>query len=865
LRLREAPRKGPLESLIAQLLKRDLLVLLDNCEHLSDACAALVEALARECRGLRMLATSREHLGVTGEAVVDVGGLELLERAGYRDEEWLVRSEAGKLFVDRARMARADFVAHGDDAVVVAGICERLDGIPLALEMAAARVRLMSVQAIAEGLSDRFGLLTANGRAGPPRQRSLLASIEWSCGLLGESERCLLYRLSVFASGFTFAAAKAVCAGDEVERDDVIGLLSSLVDKSVVQASPGADRLRFHESMHAYAAAALESDGATDALRDRHLDYFTELAKSLEPKTLTSEFASAQGKLAPELDNLRAALRWSVESKQFGTGAALVSSLGSFFYELGLNSEAVAQCEYFLAAELDPSFRGSLLDLASRCSRLSDPPTSLRLASELVSLGRSLGDEAVQAAGSVAVAAVQVEADPAAALGAATEGIRLAQTSRDQRTEVRGLWVKGLALCSLGRPAEALAVGEEALRASSACDWPNGQQLARVVISRSAMFTGHFGRALEEASVIVHSSRTAPLHVAVGEAIHAEVLAFRGEASAAGLIDRAVSMVAASGDSFFVANFELGRGRILIGQGQEDDGYQVLEAAIAKLESFGLFAMCVNNRALLAEVAVRRGELLTARRHLDGSSWRLPRAIEPAGAPVFRAEARLARAEGLPARAHGLACNGLAAAFEGGHVLWVVELLELAAITSSDLGCPTEACRLLGAAESQRDLIGYVQPAPARDELAPVLVDLRTALAHDAFERAVSEGRALSLEEAVAYACRGRGSHTRGRSGWESLTPSERRVVSLVGQHLTNAQIAARLFISVPTVKSHLNSVFAKLGTKNRGQLAAAAHLIEAPLVSQRDTVGHESSVNSCQILPYSGVFGSDQAPNCVY
>jgi predicted ATPase/DNA-binding CsgD family transcriptional regulator len=828
LGLREAPGTGPLESLIAHLLKRDLLVLLDNCEYLSDACAELVEALARECQGLRVLATSRKHLGVTGEAVVDVGGLQLVERAGYRDEEWLLRSEAGSLFVDRARMARSDFVAQGDDAVVVAGICEHLDGIPLALEMAAARVRLMSVQAIAEGLSDRFGLLTASGRAGPPRQRSLLSSIEWSCGLLGKSERCLLYRLSVFASGFTFAAAKAVCAGDEVERDDVIGLLSSLVDKSIVQASPGADRLRFHESMHAYAAAALESDGATDAVRDRHLGYFTELAKSLEPKTLTSEFAAAQGKLEPELDNLRAALSWSVESKQFGTGAALVSSLGSFFYELGLNSEAVARCEFFLAAEIDPTLRGSLLYLASRCSRLSDPPTSLRLASELVSLARSLGDEAVQAAGSVALAAVQVEADPAAALEAATDGIRLAQTSRDQRTEVRGLWVKGLALCSLGRPAEALAVGEEALRASSACDWPNGQQLARFVISRAATCTGHFGRALEEASNVVHSSRTAPLNVATAEAQRAAVLGYQGEAYASGLIDQAVSTVSTSGDSFLVANFNLTRGRILITLGQVDDGYRVLEASIAKLESFGLSAICVPSRALLAEVAVSRGDLLTARRHLDGSSWRLPSAIEPAGAPVFRAEARLARAEGLPARAHGLACNGLAAASEGGHLLWVVELLELVAITSSGLGYPTEACRLLGAAESQRDLIGYVQPAPARDELAPVLVDLRTALAHD-FERAVSEGTALSLEEAVAYACRGRGRHTRGRSGWESLTPSEQRVVSLVGQHLTNAQIAGRLFISVPTVKSHLNSVFAKLGTKNRGQLAAAAHRIEAP------------------------------------
>jgi DNA-binding CsgD family transcriptional regulator len=176
-----------------------------------------------------------------------------------------------------------------------------------------------------------------------------------------------------------------------------------------------------------------------------------------------------------------------------------------------------------------------------------------------------------------------------------------------------------------------------------------------------------------------------------------------------------------------------------------------------------------------------------------------------------------------------LACNGLAAAFEGGYVLWVVDLLELVAITCSDLGAPAEAARLLGAAECRRDLIGYVRPVPGRDELAPVLAKLETALGHDAFGRAVSEGRALSLEEAVAYGCRGRGNHTHGRSGWESLTPSEQRVVSLVGQHLTNTQIAERLFISVPTVKSHLNRAFAKLGMNNRGQLAAAAHHIEGP------------------------------------
>jgi DNA-binding CsgD family transcriptional regulator len=691
--------------------------------------------------------------------------------------------------------------------------------------MAASRVRLMSLQAIAEGLSNRFRLLKGTGRAGPARQRTLLASIEWSCGLLSLAEQQLLNRLSVFASGFTSLAAEAVCSGSDVGRDEVFGLLTSLVEKSLVQASPEADRLRLHETMRAYAAAALEAEGATADGRDRHLDYFAEFAELMKPNTQTSAFALARRALEPELDNIRAALDWSFESTQFGTGGGLLASLAMFLYDLGLNSEALAQCERFLAIKLEPSLRAALLFMASRCSVLKDPPLSLRLASELLSLGRSLGDEGVQAGGLVRLARIQLDANADEALDVATEGARLARETGQRLTEVLGLHAKGLALITLGHPAEALVVGEEILRASENCDWPYGRRLARAILAEASVCAGRLEQALDEADNLV--SAYEPLLIGAGEVNRADALAARGEEAATEVIERAVSRVSASGDTYYVAAWERHRGRILISQGHEDDGYQVLEAAIAKCESFELFAGCAESRALLAEVAINRGDLRGARRHLDASSWRLPRPVDPAGAPVFRAEARLARSEGL--RAHNMACNGLAAAFEGGHVLWVVDLLELVAITCSDLRSPAEAARLLGTAESQRDLTGYVRPAPAREELAPALADLQAALGHVAFEAALSEGGALSLEEAVAYARRGRGSHSRARSGWESLTPSEQQVASLVGQHLTNAQIAERLFISIPTVKSHLNRAFAKLGVDNRGQLAAGAHQIEAP------------------------------------
>ena len=197
----------------------------------------------------------------------------------------------------------------------------------------------MSVHAIAEGLSDRFHLLVGSGRAGPPRQKTLLASIEWSCALLREDERALLRRLSVFASGFSLAGAEAVCTGGEIEGHDVLGLLTSLVDKSLVQVDVGADRFRLHETMRAFASAALDADGGTAWARDRHLDHFTGRAEAMRPKFDTPEVAAALAALAPDLDNVRAALDWGVASAQFDVAARLVAATERFFTVLGLWSE----------------------------------------------------------------------------------------------------------------------------------------------------------------------------------------------------------------------------------------------------------------------------------------------------------------------------------------------------------------------------------------------------------------------------------------------------------------------------------------------------------------------------------------------
>ncbi len=809
----------PLETLTVTLAKRKLLVVLDNCEHLLGACAALVGALGTRCPNVQVLATSRERLGVPGEAVVDLGGLEL-PGPGGTGEAWVLGSEAGRLFGERARLARADFsFRDDDDAIVVAEICHRLDGMPLAIEMAAARVRVMSVSAIASGLSDRFSLLAGGDRGAPSRHRSLLACIEWSCALLSGRERALLSRLSVFASGFSLPAAEEICAGDGLERDEVFGLLASLVEKSLVQAAPGADRFRLHESIHAYARVALGAEGATAHLRDRHLDYFSESAKAMAKKGEAGDVSPSDRVLEADLDNLRAALDWSAESKQYDLGASLLSSLHFFLYELGLASETLALCERFLAEEIEPSLRASLLFLASLCSRWRDPPMSARLASELVSLGRSLGDRATEAAGLVWSATMKQDSDPDEALRTATEGTNLARATGKQVVEALGLSAKGWALIRLGRPAEALTVAEQALRVAERCHWDTVHRSARTALSWALKCTGRLERAYAVAVLMARAHGAPPWMDVHG----AEIRACQGKPEPTDLLEREISITKEAGDTYRSMLYARALRRILIAKGEEDRAYELLDAAVGGLESLGMSAMCVEERAVLAELAIGRGDLDIARGQLDACSWTLPRTAEPRGAPVFRAESRLARARGDHVTAHGLACEGLAAAFEGGHFLWVVELLELVAITCSELGSPSEAARLLGAAEAQRDLTSYVRRPSAAAEVAAVLSAMRSDLGDDPLDQMMSAGRALSVEQAVGHALRGRGRRRRASSGWDSLTSSERRVASLVGLHLTNAEIGERLFISTATVKSHLNRVFAKLGVSNRRELVAIA------------------------------------------
>jgi predicted ATPase/DNA-binding CsgD family transcriptional regulator len=333
LGVRERPGSLLAVALSDYLRTRKLLLVLDNCEHLIDACAELAEGWLHSCPRLRVLATSREALGITGEIAWPVPSLSLPDLRRLPDIESLPRYESARLFVERTAAVKPNFTLTEQNAPAVAQVCYRLDGIPLAIELAAARSKVLSVEEISERLDDSFRLLAAGSRTAMPRQRTLHATMDWSHELLGQKERVLFRRLSVFAGGFALEAAESICVGEELQRDEVLELLSQLVDKSLVvaQERDGAARYRILETIRQYGRERLEEAGEAAHVRERHAGYYLALAEEAEPKLKGEGQVAWLERLEAEHDNLRAAMRWLLDRGELEEAARLGWALWLFW------------------------------------------------------------------------------------------------------------------------------------------------------------------------------------------------------------------------------------------------------------------------------------------------------------------------------------------------------------------------------------------------------------------------------------------------------------------------------------------------------------------------------------------------------
>jgi predicted ATPase/DNA-binding SARP family transcriptional activator len=316
LGITERPGEPLVDTLVDSLTDKEMLLVLDNCEHLIDAAARLAEELLRSCPRLRILATSRELLSITGEAVLQVDPLSLPDTDGVASVEGLMRYEALRLFVDRARLRLPDFELTQQNAGAVARVCRKLDGMPLAIELATARMGALAVEQVAERLEVTLDVLSGANRTAAPRQQTLRATIDWSHRLLSEDEQMILRRFSVFARGWTLEAAEAVCSGGGIEQEEALDLLGGLVDKSLVVAgvaTDGAVRYRMLESIRQYAWENLEQNGEADEVRDRHAAFFLALAEEADPKLAGPQQGVWVERLEAEHDNLREALSWFLE------------------------------------------------------------------------------------------------------------------------------------------------------------------------------------------------------------------------------------------------------------------------------------------------------------------------------------------------------------------------------------------------------------------------------------------------------------------------------------------------------------------------------------------------------------------------
>ena len=328
---------SPIESLINFLHSKTRLLILDNCEHLINACAQLSDTLLKNCPQLKILVTSREPLGILGEVVCRVPSLslpdiqQLLEK--FRDYESV------RLFEERAQLAQTDFALTIENASSVAQICSRLDGIPLAIELAAARVNMFSTEQIAARLKASFNLLTGGRRTALPRHQTIRASIDWSWNLLTESERILLRRLSVFAGGWTLEAAESVCSGNSIESHQVLDVMTQLVAKSLVivnQAAEREARYRFHEIIRQYALEKLGHAGEDENARSRHLKYFLQFTEQVEAALRGPTQIEWYARLNAELNNLRAALDWAAKISDVQAGLYLSGRLGNLWERIDL-------------------------------------------------------------------------------------------------------------------------------------------------------------------------------------------------------------------------------------------------------------------------------------------------------------------------------------------------------------------------------------------------------------------------------------------------------------------------------------------------------------------------------------------------
>jgi predicted ATPase/DNA-binding CsgD family transcriptional regulator len=814
--------RSPLPAVVEYLREATALLVLDCCEHVPGAARHVAEVVLSGCPSVAVLATSRSPLDIAGELVWPVPPLSMQPRSDAGEAR---ASDAARLFADRASHVQRRFELSEDVAGAVEAIVRRVDGIPLAIELAAARVRVLSPKEIADGLDDHLRLLRGGHRP-DPRHQTIRASLDWSYELLTDAERQLFARLSVFSAGFGLEAATAVCTGEAIVPGQILDGIQGLVDKSLlaVERKAHATRFRMLDFVRQYAAERLAAADEELPLADRHRAYFGELAR-LADRELWALTPAGRTRLDEESPNLRAAIDDGC-ARAPADALAIVGALGLYWRVRGRLAEGVAATEQSLrAASTEPSPGRALalaklsllsfwvgdfartqssataalemgtavddtrsqalaLDQLGALTILGDPRAGDPMLMRAAELARTAGDGAAlcDALTSLAISYF-FQDDPGAMRSPLTEALSMAEAIGFEDDIRWCLWCLAHAAFSAGDLAGARAHGERALTMRTGQD-PLSRYCTVEIRCLLDASTGAADAARQRAEADLEQSRQERLRLGTGVLTHALGVA----ALAAGDLDRA--------EQWATSLYE-----------QESE----------------VCYLAWHAQEILVTVALARNDHVQARAGVE----RLLAAAAPLRNRRARAAGHLGLArvlliEGDDERAESVAHDALKVLADNGWRPGVVDALDVVAEVALSRGQHERAVRLMAAAQEERTALGLVAFPSLRERTERNLVSAGAALG-ESMERARQDGARLSLAEAVSYARRGRGKHADAKHGWASLSPVERQVAELASQGLSNPDIARELFISRNTVKVHLSHAYAKLGVANRTELARLA------------------------------------------
>lgn len=795
---REEPGRSVFDTLERVVAHRQMLIVVDNCEHLINGCAVSVEHLLRTGRGVHVLATSREILGLPGEQVWRVPSLSLPDQSASLDI--VIGSESVRLFLERARAIRGDLVVSEQDAAVLAGIACRLDGIPLALELAAARAGVLSLAQIAARLDDRFSLLSRGPRTARARQQTLAGAIDWSYDLLSELERSLFRRLSIFASGFGLEAAEAVTTGHDLDSGDILDLVANLAAKSlvVITGQGESQRYRMLETIRAYAADKLQGTGERAELRDRHLAWFLDLAELAEPQLAGSGRGHLMQALEADQENFRRALDHSIHIGAVDRGLRLASALAPFWTAHGNWKEA---CGYFeqlldLASGDAPHLSKALVAAGNMFMLRGDYTRSEVLFERAHTRASAAGDTGILAqslSGLGYIAFRRSRQDEADALW--TEALDASRKADDNRSAATVLRSLAISAGTRGDQRRCARLLEEGLALASK---ERDEQLRRLLLSSSAEMNLWMGRyvvardqyaeALQLAGEIGDQSGRASLLADLGwigflrgeyqearecaaeavsmaaavdnKRIWAGALRLMGEIAACGgayhqahlLLDQSLEHARQLAAPAEIAGVLCSQACLALDQANFDEAARLTEELLA-LKPLLHAMRRVTPGWLQGEVARAYGHMEQARAHyhrdlIEAETMAAPRLQ----AFALRGLADVALAEGDLSPAAALNARSLTLRSQINDPVGIANSLEGMAAVKIAVGDHQKAARLLGAAQGLRARLGTAASPREERELA----SLRTAIAHelgaDRAERELFAGRHMAEAEVIDLA-----------------------------------------------------------------------------------------------------------------